>query len=458
MPKLKIIAFLVFAISNLIIPWSSTEASSTSLILITELQTGQGSEEFIELENISGSTLDLAQWRLQYKGATSSNWSNKVLTFTNPNITLLEDGDRALLAASGHIPTNSNPMGSFPSGLADSAGSVRFLPVSLDESLGDKIAWGNSDPPSCTVAPKHSSGQSLKRFPSGDGRIVDTGLSGEDFYVSNSPSPDMIDEQDPFSIDEVVDYCGKPEDDIDDPNSPGAPEDPGSPPDPTYLKIEITELFTDPVSPQSDEEDEYIELFNPNSEEVNLNGYKLESGMNFTYSYIIGEVKLQPGEYYAISRKDSKLTLSNTSSRARLLDPKGELVSESDPYDKSYQAQSWQLYGGTWQWSSVPTPSATNIQLAVGGATTTASKVSAKPAVKKVTAKKPSTKKATTKKASTKASTKKDSGSNAFTYVDDTGTTKLQPYIIWGGGALLFGYGLWEYRWDLLNLVKRRST
>ncbi len=435
----------------------NTFAASTPLILITELQTGQGGSEFIEIENTSDSTIDLAQWRLQYHGTTSTTWSNKALTFTDPLITLLDPGDRALFSASGYSPPNSEVLAHFPSGLADSGGSVRFLPLSLDESLGSVLTWGTPDPPTCSIAPKHSDGQSLKRFPSGDGALVNTGISGEDFYVSNSPSPDSIDDQDPFSIDEVVNYCGKPEEILEDPQAPGTTQDPGSPPPPTYLPILITELFPDPVTPQKDEEDEYIELFNPNSEPVNLSGYKLQSGLNSTYSYVLGDLTLQPGEYYAISRKDSKLTLSNSSSKATLLDPDGTVLSEAEPYEKSYQAMSWQLYNGIWQWSSSPTPSAQNVQLSLTATTTsTASKVTAKPAAKaakKTTAKKASTKKAATTKVS---SVKKETEPSSFTYTDEQGNTKLKPYIIWGAGLLLFGYGLWEYRWDLLNLLKRR--
>jgi hypothetical protein len=456
---IKKIAFLVLSlfILSLSLPINSW-AYPTSLILITELQTGQGSSEFVEVQNVSDSPLDLSQWRLQYHGSTSSTWSNKTLTFLDPSITIFEPGDRALFTASGYSPPNSVVLANFPSGLADSGGSVRFLPLSLDEILGDSIAWGTSISPECSVVPKHSDGESLKRFPSGDGAIVDTGLSGQDFYVSNFPSPDLIDDQDPFSIDEVVDYCGMPEEIVDDPEAPGTIEDPGSPPPPIYLKIEITELFTDPVSPQTDEKDEYIELFNPNDQAVSLSGYKLESGSNFTYSYVLGDITLQPGEYFSVSREDSKLTLSNTSSRARILDPNGEILFETEPYDKSYQGQSWHLYGGTWQWTSTPTPSAPNIQLSLGGATAIAKKVTTKPAAKKVTAKKASssTKKTTTTKPKTASTQNTDS--SAITYTDDLGNTKLQPYIIWGAGLLLFAYGLWEYRWDLINLIKRKGT
>lgn len=437
-------------------------ASPTSLILITELQTGQGSSEFIEVENISDSTQDLSQWRLQYHGATSTTWSTKNLTFADPLIKLLEPGDRALFTASGYIPPNSAIIANFTSGFADFGGSIRFVPLSLDETLGDKITWGTSDPPTCLTAPKHTDGQSLKRFPSGDGVMVDSGKSGEDFYVSNSPSPDLIDDKDPFSIDEVVNYCGKPEDIIDDPEAPGTIEDPGSPPPPIYPKIEITELFTDPISPQTDEKDEYIELHNPNAEPINIKNYKLESGSNYTYSYILGDITLQPGEYYAVSRADSKLTLSNSSSRARILDPNDEVLFETDPYDKSYQGQSWHLYDGVWQWTTTPTPSAPNLQLSLGGASAVAAKVTAKPAAKKSATKKTSTKKskATAAKASATKSTQKDPSQSAFTYTDDQGNTKLQPYILWGLGIMLFGYGLWEYRWDILSLVskRRRST
>jgi hypothetical protein len=296
----------------------------------------------------------------------------------------------------------------------------------------------------------------------GDGVLVDSGKSGEDFYVSNSPSPDLIDDQDPFSIDEVVNYCGKPEDIIDDPEAPGTIEDPGSPPPPIYPKIEITELFTYPVSPQTDEKDEYIELHNPNSEPVNIKNYKLESGSNYTYSYTLGDVTLRPGEYFTVSRADSKLTLSNSSSRARILDPNDEVLFETDPYDKSYQGQSWHLYDGVWQWTTTPTPSAPNLQLSLGGSNAVAAKVTAKPTAKKSTTKKASTRKskATAAKASVTKSTQKDPSQSAFTYTDDQGNTKLQPYILWGLGIMLFGYGLWEYRWDILSLVakRRRST
>lgn len=459
-PKLKFIAFLVLS-STLINLVSSCQvkASATSLILITELQAGQGSSEFIEIENTSDSVLNLSTWRLQYHSSSSTNWTTKTLTYTDPTITLVNPGDRALLLANGYNPPGVSPIARFPSGLADTGGVVRILPVSSqDETQGDKLSWGLADPPTCSVAPKHTEGQSLKRFPSGDGAIVDTGSSGIDFYVSNSPSPDSIDTQDPFSIDEVVNYCGKPEEILDDPEAPGTIEDPGSPPAPTYQRLEITELFPDPVSPQSDENDEYIEILNPNSDPVNLSGYKLQTGMNFTYSYTFGDITLQPGEYYALSRKDSNLTLSNTSSQARILNPDDEIFFQTEPYDQSNQAQSWQLYDGIWQWSNVPTPSSQNIQLSSDVINIAAAKVTAKPAAK--TAKAKTTKKATAKKAAvtTKpASTKEEASSSAFTYTDDQGTTRLQPYILWGGGLLLLGYGLWEYRWDMLGLLKRRQ-
>lgn len=454
----------IFFVLNLFVSFISPAlagASPTSLILITELQTGQGSSEFIEIENTSDSTLNLTGWRLQYHSSASTSWTTKTLTFTNPVITSFKAGDRALLLAAGYSPPGALPIATFASGISDTGGSIRIVPTSLDESQGDKLTWGTTDTPTCSIAPKHSDGQSLKRYPSGDGAIVDTSISGKDFYVSNSPSPDAIDIQDPFSIDEVVNYCGKPVSSTSpDATAPGAPEDPGAPQPISYQRIEITELFPDPVSPQTDENDEYIELFNPNTEPVDLTGYKLQTGMNSTYSYIFGGISIQPGEYYAVSRKDSKLTLSNTSSKARLLNPSDEVISETEAYDQTSPAESWQLYDGVWQWSSTPTPSSVNIQLNTAASTTLATKVSAKPATKTTKQKKTPAAK-TPKKSSLSAKPsqpKQDPSANAFTYTDDTGTTRLQPYIIWGAGILLFGYGLWEYRWDLLGALKRNKA
>ncbi len=459
MPSLfKKISLLLLAnlIISLLAP-AFAGASSTSLVLITELQTGQGSNEFVEIENTSDSTIDLKTWKLQYHSSTSTSWTSKTLTFLSPTITSFKSGDRALFLASGYTPAGTNPIATFASGFSDTGGVIRIVPTNLDENLGDKLTWGATDLPTCLIAPKHIDGQSLKRYPSGDGVIVDSSTPGKDFYVSNSPSPDSIDTQDPFSIDEVVNYCGKPDPSASpDILAPGAPDNPGAAPSPVYQRIEITELFPDPVSPQTDENDEYIELFNPNLEAVNLSGYKLQTGMNSTYSYTFGDVNLQPGEYYAVSRKDSKLTLSNTSSKARLLNPNDEVVSETEAYDQTNPAESWQFYNGTWQWSSTPTPSSVNLQLSADSSSTVASKVTSKPASK--TTKPKAAKKTTSKKAAvTKKPTtdKKEASSSAFTYTDDMGNTKLQPYILWGAGILLFGYGLWEYRWDLLALLKR---
>ncbi len=449
---------------------SSALAGASSQILITEFQHGSGSKEVIEIENRTDSDIDLADWILQYHSSTATTWSNKVLTFTDPSLSLIAAGDRTILAASGYS-FGVSPMATFSAGLADTGGAIRIVPaLSLDQTLGDQLTWGQTDPPTCSVAPKHSDGQSLKRLPSGDGVLVDSAASGMDFYVSTEPSPNLIDTQDPFSIDEVADYCGKPvEPDVVDLVAPGIVEDPGAPPPPVYLPIKITELFPDPVAPQTDGEDEYIELFNPNQVAVDLSGYILETGLDYNYSYTLGSILLQPGEYYAISRKDSGLTLSNAASWARLKSPAEEVLDETEAYEDTIAAESWQLVDGNWGWSGSPSPSAANINdqnFTVGQA---AAKVVAKPATKKTTTTKTTTKKAAAKKATSSAKTKKaatkttsktskdKASTNTSGIKDDQSGVKLSPYLLWGLAGLVLGYGLWEYRLDLLALARRRK-
>jgi hypothetical protein len=464
----RALLFAILSVSTSFFASLNTFASATSQILITELQTGQGGNEFIEVENRTDQDLDLSLFSLQYHGLTSVNWSNKPLSFVNPTVTKIAPGNRALLLSSSYNLAGSDPIAKFTAGFADSGGSIRIIPtLSLDQTLGDQLSWGATDPPICSTAPKHSDGQSLKRYPSDDGVLVDSSVSGKDFYVSSAPSPNLLDTQDPFSIDEVADYCGKPVEPDPDVTAPGAPEDPAAPPPKVYAIAQITELFPDPVSPQTDENNEYIELFNPNTEPLDLTGYKLQTGLNSTYTYLLDGLILQPSEYYAIARKDSKLTLSNTTSKARLKNPNDEVIFETEAYEDTNPAQSWQLIDGQWGWSSSPSPSAVNIADSSFALGQIAAKVTAAPATKvAATTKKAATKKAAVKKASTKVATTKatktpkaaKASASKFSYTDDKGNTKIRPYIFWLAGALVFGYGLWEYRWDLLRKFKRTKT
>lgn len=128
----------------------------------------------------------------------------------------------------------------------------------------------------------------------------------------------------------------------------------------TYLAIQINELLANPASPLKDSEAEFIELYNPHNTAVSLKGYTLQTGDSFSYSYTFPNVLIEPGEYLAIYSSETKLVLSNTSGRARLLDPAGVKVDETEAYQDVKDNQAWAVLQDIWQMTDKPTPNAPN--------------------------------------------------------------------------------------------------
>lgn len=121
--------------------------------------------------------------------------------------------------------------------------------------------------------------------------------------------------------------------------------------------IIINELIPDPAG--SDEEGEYIELFNKGSESVDMVGWYLidASGKKFE---LIGSINGQ--EYLVIYRTESKITLNNSAGDSiRLLNPIDEVVSEV-MYSESVGGESYSYIDSEWTWTDQLTPGEINIR------------------------------------------------------------------------------------------------
>jgi hypothetical protein len=220
-----------------------------------------------------------------------------------------------------------------------------------------------------------------------------------------------------------------------------------------YLPLILTELLPNPAPPQTDEHDEFVEIYNPNAEAVDLKNYKLQTGVTYGYTYTFSSLNIGPGQYIIITSGNTSLSLSNSGGKAKLLNPGGETVSEVDTYSTAVSGSSWAFIDGKWQWTATPTPGAVNTLTAIP-LLSTASKSS----TKKATA---STKKATTPKtSSTKTTAKKSSVKAATTAKNATGSSNvsskappLHAGVLAGVGLLAVGYALYEYRRDIANRI-----
>jgi hypothetical protein len=197
---------------------------------------------------------------------------------------------------------------------------------------------------------------------------------------------------------------------------------------------ELTEVFPNPGDTQSDDTDEFIELYNPNTSEFNLADYRLEAGTSYSRGYTFEAGSLQPKSYTAFMITETNLQLSNSEGQVRLLDPSGTTITETPGYEDAPDGESWGTIADSWQWSDTPTPNATNLPTAATAAAKTTS-------AKTSTAKKSSGKVAG---ASTTTSSSDDPNS-----LDDA--APLHPLVLAGVGTAAVAYACYEYRKDVAN-------
>jgi hypothetical protein len=121
----------------------------------------------------------------------------------------------------------------------------------------------------------------------------------------------------------------------------------------------FSELLPSPEGP--DEKEEWIELFNQNSFEVDLSGWKIEdvSGKITAFTFP-KETKISSQEFLVFSRPTTKISLNNDGDGLVLLLPDGKTI-DSVNYSKAPRGQSYNRSKSDWFWSANLTPGAANI-------------------------------------------------------------------------------------------------
>lgn len=419
-------------------------AAPAEHVVISEIQTATTasvSQEFVELYNPSAAAISVEGWTLEYKAATSSD----VATSWGKHATL--HGSIAahgywLAAPSDYLAAAND---SWSPGLAGSAGHVRLRDASGTEI--DRLGYGSTaNAAEGAPAPAPVAGGSLERKPGAEGppagNGVDTGNNANDFGLRAVAEPQASSSvTEPF-LEPPVTVA-----DVDDGSLAPLPLAP--------FTIELTELLPDPAAPLSDTSDEFIELHNYGEVSVDLTGAELRTGSDGRYRYKLPALSLDPGQYYAVYSKDTKLTLTNGGSLVELVAPGGQAVS-STSYATATTGSSWSLIGGVWQWSATPTPDGANV-LSASSAATTAAAAAAK-AKKTAAAAKPkaATKAAAKPKApAKKAAAKKATKSTSFNAGAIVPTFNLAGWLLIALACLTIGYAIYEFRHDIYDHYHR---
>lgn len=415
MRGVRVFICLLLAFGQLLLNTQPANAISTGGVVIAQVNpglNGAATQEFIELYNNSTQPVDVSGWCVYYSSATNVT-STKLGCLTQPN-----SATAIWLKAGGYIKVISNDYKNatgaaadiiYTTSMAAAGGHVRLLDKLANEI--DRVGWGTAVNPETTAtsAPTSSNeGKSLLRKMV-NGALQDTDNNQSDFNlgVATPHAPDT------YEVVTVIDVC---------PNIDGVqPVVPtnymtdingnceidsclninglqvsvpaGYDADqngncilhdecdnvvgiqatiPQYMvrsndndcswelpQIMLTELL--PNSVGSDTGNEFIEIFNPTNETVDLSYYSIKTGINSdkTYSFPVGST-IAPGEYRAFNDSMMKFTLLNTSGRVVLTASDESIYGDSGEYVSPVEGESWALINGVWQYTNQPTPGAEN--------------------------------------------------------------------------------------------------
>ncbi len=473
--------------------------------------TASASQEFIELYNQSNAVIDLTaeDWQLQIASSTATDWTKAKIV----HLSGLFYPGRYYLAASNYILSGDTKSylqdyasAQFTSGLTAASGHIRLVTrASLQTTAPteDSLDWSTKTTggqlislpigglSSFALVSDMPAGSSIKRLIDTNGLFVTTtGGSAADFLLSPCPSPtannipavDVSLSTDlPLSTDiDLNQTCVPTNND----SSAGSIDPPTTVPpvillpdstvsltstiaripssDSNLEAPQITELLPNPAAPQTDADNEFIELYNGNITAFDLSGFTMTAGTSGSQVYAFPEgVVMPPQSFQAFYVTTTGLTLSNSGGKVALYDPLGDLIGQTEPYGTAKAGQAWALAQGVWHWTDMPSPGAMNVihtippitqrktastvQAAGAGATT---KAASKTSTKKTTATLAKiSKPGTAKKAGAPPKAVVNQNSNVIA----PSSTPIHPWILAliGGGALL--YGAYEYRRDVAS-------
>ncbi|MBP9852490.1 lamin tail domain-containing protein [Candidatus Saccharibacteria bacterium] len=462
---------------------------------MTEVMTGSaasGSEEFVELYNDTGHDIDLAdianggkaQWKLQYFSkaklpslvagmADAGGWNTHDGVASSPTKVIALSGvvpahSYFVASTAGFSPGSVESDLSVSLGMASDGGALQLVSVeALTTSTSrtivhDRLVWATVGvlPTSREyVYMPPTSIQTLQRMTNTEDRYVDADNLLES-WVAAQMSPKATWE---------VETTPEPEQ----PGPGDGSHDSPTPTDPA--PVDTTSTTNDGLSmpyftellpnPSSDESDEYVELYNPNDEPFNLRGYELQTGTSSVHSFVITSDTLIPAESYTVLRyADTKLALSNSGGRARLLNPAKQLVDETEVYGAAKEAWAWaRSSDGKWLWTDTVTPELANVitdkttsLLALAAKGTTSAKVKgvATKKPKATTPKKPKVAKAKKPKKAKKSKVAKTAKRSSMPSAAEK-PVSLHVGALAVVAVAALAYGGYEYRKDIANYVAK---
>ena len=478
-------------------------STPTPKVVINEIQTngtgtGTTGQEFIELKNVSNESVDISGWKVLYVSSSSSTNPLVASSVTNANFssilssakTLVAFGAGTVLYPNGFVVLTPEPyLNELPVRITYTAISSGLLSASgaslamVDEIgvIQDFVGWGAKSAlyeESPSVLPV--GGSSIQRKVV-DGTTQDTDNNLLDFEPLTTPTP-QTENTAPTPPPADVPPTETPPIDTPPGDTSNNPVDTTPPPtdtpptdttqnadtttptvtettnQQTYQPVLLNELFIDPISPLTDANDEWVELYNPNETEQNLAGYTIYAGTTYAYHHTFTTGDIIPAKgYVVVTSGATSIALSNGGGSVKIVGPTGSTYDETS-YNTAPENTAWAKdTNGMWVWTTTPTESAQNsitqpvASAIVANAAQAAKKTST--TTKKATT---TTAKATTAKTSTSKTAAKTTKVLAATDVQAdsqlvAAPTPLPVWLLAVLGVLAVLYSGYEYRFDIAN-------
>lgn len=394
---------------------SQTSASSATVV-ISQIQLDDAvsaSNEFVEVYNNSDTDIDITNWCLYYATGSSSTNGNKLGCFlpSNEQTYIFLPARSYAFAISTQLATNIPSLGSdlkFSATLSGNSGHVRL--IDDQGTVVDKVGWGSAISPETMAVTAPTTNKILGRLADDEEELQDTDDNSKDI---TQVSPRLSYQY--GNIYEVVDACTNitgiqgavpsgynvdvegvctaiPVDVCS--NIDGVQEsipigfefdDAGLcqpdvcsnivdlqialPAGYTYnsnddcvsvpLLLVISELLPNPDGDDSGQE--FIELYNPNDQDILLGEYEFYVGTNSTVLYHFpNDTSIKAHGYRVIYNDEINFTLVNTSGSVHLQSIDGISVDTTETYVDAKSGSSWALIDGVWNYTNQPTPNAEN--------------------------------------------------------------------------------------------------